>query len=221
MRAVVFVNGKIGSLAPIREAICPDDTIVSVDGGIRHLRELGMTPHIIIGDMDSIDRDLLQQIRKKGVEILYFPPAKDETDLELALNMLEERGYTDCLLVAALGGRIDQTLANIWLLAERHHSDFKITADDGCEKVEVIFNNIKLTGSRGDTVSLIPFAGPVTGITTEGLQYPLENETLFPEKTRGLSNVMQGEQARIHIKSGKLICVYRREIFCEKEKNET
>ena len=215
MRAVVFANGEMGALAPIRGLIQPEDTIVSVDGGMRHLIALGFSPDIIIGDMDSIDPGRLTAMLAMDVEILQFPTEKDETDLELALDLLRNRGFKECIVVAALGGRTDQTLANIWLLAERNSDDFLISADDGCERVFVVLDDFVLRGTRGDTVSLIPYAAPVTGISTTGLQYPLANETLHPDKTRGLSNVLLADQAAIKIKTGKLLCVHRRESNCE------
>jgi len=149
---------------------------------------------------------------------LRFPPAKDETDLELTLDILKDRGFIEILVIGALGGRIDQTLANIWLLAERSRPDFSITFYDGCERVDLIFDQLTIIGEKGDLVSLIPFGSAVMGITTEGLAYPLQNETLFPEKTRGLSNVLLGEQAKIFIRSGRLLCVHRRRKTCYKEK---
>lgn len=218
MRAVIFANGEISRLSPVNDLIHADDTIVSVDGGMRHILTFGLCPDIIIGDMDSINPGALISAENEGVEILRFPPTKDETDLELAINLLKQRGFDQCLVVGALGGRIDQTLANLWLLAELHRPDFKISFDDGCERVTLITDSLSISGQRGDIVSLIPFGAVVTGITTQGLEYPLCEETLFPAKTRGLSNVLIGEKAEIHIKSGRLLCIQRRDSACSKRK---
>lgn len=218
MRAVIFANGEISRSSAVNDLVRAEDTIVSVDGGMRHLLALGLRPHIIIGDMDSISPGALTTAEKEGVEILRFPPAKDETDLELAINLLKKRGFDQCLVVGALGGRIDQTLANLWLLAELHRPDFRISFDDGCERVDLITDSLTIFGQSGDIVSLIPFGAAVTGITTRGLEYPLQEETLYPAKTRGLSNVLIEEKGEVHIKSGRLLCIQRRDAACPKRK---
>lgn len=210
MRAVLFSNGEVPDPLQLRSILHADDTIISADGGMRHLHALGQTPHTLVGDMDSIDPDRLAALEKAGIEILRFPPAKDETDLELALTIIEQRGFKQVVIVGALGGRFDQTIANLWLLAERSSANFDISFNDGCECVYLILGELTVSGEVGDLISLIPYAAPVQGITTEGLEYPLDNETLVPDKTRGLSNVLLANQARISIKSGRLLCIHRR-----------
>jgi len=214
MRAVLFINGEVAQPQSLRNIFEIGDTLVSVDGGMRHLKALDLLPQIVIGDMDSIDAESLSALEQGGTEILRYPAEKDQTDFELALDILAERGFNEILVIGALGGRVDQALANIWLLAERSQPGFSISFDDGCEQVFLIQNKLTLKGQKGDQVSLIPYQSPVQGITTEGLEYPLNNETLFPEKTRGLSNVLIGEQAQISIKSGRLLCIHRSESAC-------
>lgn len=218
MRAVLFSNGEVPQPLSVREHLRQDDVFVAVDGGMRHLHVLDLSPQLIIGDMDSIPSNILSEFEKADTEVLRFPPAKDETDLELALDILAERGFDEILIVGALGGRIDQTVANIWLLANHSCPGFSIRFDDGCERIDLILDQLTINGAAGDQVSLIPFGSEVTGITTKGLAYPLDDETLFPEKTRGLSNVLNGKQAQIQIRSGKLLCIHRRIAICRKEK---
>jgi len=218
MRAALFSNGDVPNPLSIRDNLRPDDVIVSVDGGMRHLRVLDLYPQLIIGDMDSIQTDILSNLEEAGIEVLRFPPAKDETDLELALIILEERGFDEILIIGALGGRIDQTLANIWLLAQRSRPGFSITFNDGCERINLILDQFTIIGEIGDQVSLIPFGSAVKGISTKGLEYPLCDETLYPDRTRGLSNVLRNEKASIVIKSGRLLCIHRRSAACRKVK---
>ena len=218
MRAVIFANGEINQMPSAAQLVHGDDVIISVDGGMRHLKALGLKPHLIIGDMDSILPEVLSSAQADGIEILRFPPEKDETDLELAIQLVQQRGFTECLVIGALGGRIDQTLANIWLLLAGPRADFKMVFDDGCEKLSLITDTHTVVGTPGDIISLIPFGTPVTGITTLGLVYPLVDETLYPERTRGLSNVMSAEKAEIKIGSGRLLCIQRRLAACQKEK---
>jgi thiamine pyrophosphokinase len=64
-----------------------------------------------------------------------------------------------------------------------------------------------LDGKPGDTVSLIPLGGDTEGITTQWLEYPLEDETLYFGSTRGISNVLLDENATVFIKKGLLLCI--------------
>jgi thiamine pyrophosphokinase len=66
-------------------------------------------------------------------------------------------------------------------------------------------------GRPGDIVSLIPWSGEVRGVCTEGLHWPLRDETLYPEKTRGISNEMENETAAISQKSGLLLVIHHRQ----------
>ena len=93
-----------------------DDFLVAVDGGLRHLLAINRQPHLLIGDLDSVTPEQLEALSSGGVEIQRFPVEKDETDLELALLETTRRGYKTIILVGALGGRIDQMLANLYLL---------------------------------------------------------------------------------------------------------
>ena len=211
MRAVIYANGKIANPALVKPLLKRDDFIVSADGGMRYIHALNLQPQLIIGDMDSISPGLLGKAEHDQIQVVQFPAEKDETDLELAILEVQSRGFNECLVVGALGGRTDQMLANIWLLAKLTRKNFRITYDDGHEQLALALETLTLVGEKGDTVSLIPFSQPVTGISTEGLQYPLCGETLFPEKTRGISNVMMGGEATIRIESGRLLCIHRRD----------
>lgn len=214
MRAVIFANGEITDIALVKPLIRADDFIVSADGGMRYIHALDLQPHLIIGDMDSISPALLDYAKNNEIQIMRFPTAKDETDLELAVGEVKVRGFDACLVIGALGGRTDQTLANVWMLAHADSTEMTLEFDDGCESLNLIRDHIIITGNEGDTVSLIPLFPSVSGITTSGLLFPLVNESLYPEQTRGISNVMTGKKAEINIESGKLLCVRRRKTCC-------
>jgi thiamine pyrophosphokinase len=207
-RVVLFVNGELPAPANIRTWLNADDVLVAVDGGLAHLVRLGLTPNLVIGDLDSADPEQIQDLRARGVEIRTFPTDKNETDLELALDAALELEPAAIRVVAALGGRLDQTLANIFLLTRPDLAEHDIRLIDGQTEVFLIRKSAGLSGEIGQRVSLLPLNGPVTGIHTEGLRYPLTNETLFPEKTRGISNQMNANRARISIQSGLLLCIH-------------
>jgi thiamine pyrophosphokinase len=210
-RCLIFANGTLPDLDAARRLLRPDDFLIAADGGTRHALDLGRTPSIVIGDLDSISEEERRTMEDEGVEIIQHPRDKDETDLELALDHAIRLGHREIVIVAALGGRLDQTLANLSLISVHRPSSTVVRLDDGVESAQFCRARSEVRGRRGDLVSLIPWGGEVTGVRTEGLRWPLSNETLFPHKTRGVSNEMTGEVADIQIASGLLLIVHRRQ----------
>ena len=210
-RIVIFANGELPDPHKICELLRPDDFIMCADGGTRHALALNLTPSLVIGDMDSIQKEQWQRLEKAGVEIEIFPRDKNETDLELAINRAIELAPRKIMIVAALGGRLDQTFGNIALLTDPRLSTLEVWLDDGVEEIFFCRNQVQIQGGSGDIVSLIPWGNPVHGVQTQGLKWPLHQETLYPEKTRGISNEMLGEKASLNISSGILLVIHRRQ----------
>jgi thiamine pyrophosphokinase len=210
-RIVIFANGELPDLDKARLLLRADDTFICADGGTRHALSLDVTPNLIIGDMDSAAKVQLQVLQGAGVPIELFPHDKNETDLELAINRARGLKPKQILIIAGLGGRLDQTLGNIALLTDARLSTFDARIDDGVEEIFLCRNQAEVWGKSGDLVSLIPWQGPVSDVQTEQLKWPLHHETLYPDKTRGISNEMLGETASISIGSGLLLIVHRRQ----------
>lgn len=211
-RALIFINGNLPDLDAVRHILHPDDFMIAADGGTRHLLALDLLPSVVIGDLDSLDPADHRTLQENQTEIIQHPEDKDATDLELALNYALDLGYRNIRLVAALGGRLDQTLANLSLLANPSLAELDVRIDDGVEEAFFIRRQAQIHGRAGETVSLIPWGGDVTGIRTEGLRWPLHGETLYAYKTRGISNEILSEEARINIKSGLLLCIHSSKI---------
>ena len=210
-RILIFANGALSDLEKVRALIRSDDFILCADGGSRHALALGLTPHLVIGDMDSATSHEIQQLEKADVPIELFPRDKNETDLELAIQRALEKHPEAILIVAALGGRLDQTLGNITLLSDARLADVDVRLDDGVEEVFFCRTRSEVRGRSGDLVSLIPWREKVEGVQTKNLKWSLHDEILYPEKTRGISNEMTADVANIEIKSGLLLVVHRRQ----------
>ncbi|HPH94600.1 MAG TPA: thiamine diphosphokinase [Anaerolineaceae bacterium] len=209
-RAVIFVNGELRRPKAVKASLTPADFLISADGGLRHLTALGLTPHLLVGDLDSADAPTVARLQVAGVSVQRHPREKDATDLELALQAALAQGLRDLLLVAALGGRLDQTLGNLALLSLPELAGCTVLLDDGEEEVRLIRAQAVIHGQAGETLSLLPWQGLAEGVTTEGLRYPLFAETLYPERTRGISNELLAETARVSLKRGQLLCIRRR-----------
>jgi thiamine pyrophosphokinase len=217
-RAWIFANGEQFNVEAVRALAQPGDFRVAADGGLHHMRRLGFDPDLVIGDLDSLEPAEIDQLKKAGVRLEQHPVHKDETDLELAVEAVLRAGYTSVLILGGLGGRLDMTLANIFLLALPELAGIDIRLEDGVEEVFLIQPGVRsedegrvIVGRPGDRVSLLPLGGPAIGVRTGGLYYPLRGETLYPERTRGVSNQMVADQARVTLEEGQLICIHSRQ----------
>lgn len=208
-RAIIFANGQLANLPTAQALLQPDDLIIAADGGSRHCLALGLTPYLLIGDLDSTPPEVVESLQAAGTHVLRHPIRKDQTDLELALDWAIKHEVTDILVIAALGGRWDQTLANLLLPTLPAYKDVHIRLVDDAQQISALRGpgTLSLTGAIGDTVSLIPVGGPAVGVTLTGLEYPLFNATIQLGSTLGISNVLTQPVAHVELYQGRLICV--------------
>jgi thiamine pyrophosphokinase len=209
-RAWIFVNGDLSNPEAVKSMIRPADLLVAADGGLRHMRSLGLPPAAVLGDFDSISDDEFKRLVEEGVKVEKHPVAKDETDLELALIWVLAKGIKHIRIVAAQGDRFDHTLGNLFLLMLPELADCDVRLEDGLDEVFLIRSRATVEGLPGDRVSLLPLGKPAAGITTRGLRFALFGETLWPERTRGISNTMLETSATIELTDGVLICIHTR-----------
>ncbi len=209
-RAIIFANGKMEIPPPIIGSILSSDLIIAADGGTQHCKSLKIAPNVIIGDFDSVVFADTSSYQQAGVEMIQYPTHKDETDLELALLYALNHEVTHVYIIGALGNRWDMTIANIMLGVHLSFSQLSIRLLDGLDELAILRGEgqTDINDRSGDTLSLIPVGGDARGIITHGLVYPLTDETLFFGSSRGVSNVIISDQARIFIKAGiLLLCV--------------
>jgi thiamine pyrophosphokinase len=212
-RAVIFVNGVQIDPAGLLPLLDKQDYLVAADGGLRFLQLFHLQPHLLIGDFDSISQEEIDQARANGADVRQYPIHKDETDLELAIDAVLQAGYRQIWIVGGLGGRLDMTLGNLYLLLLPELKDCDVRLEDGLEEVFLIRpgnHPAQVCGKPGERVSLLPLNGPAEGVRTQGLYYPLRGETLYQERTRGISNVLTAPEASITLQSGILCCIHTR-----------
>ncbi|QNU65594.1 thiamine diphosphokinase [Ruminiclostridium herbifermentans] len=210
MRAVLVCNGSINDYNIIKKYITMDDFIISVDGGARHLRNMGIIPNILIGDFDSAISCDLQYFVDMGIEKNKFPEEKDMTDSELAIEKAAEIGADELLFIGAMGSRIDHSLANVFLLKKCMDIGIKACIVDEHNTIFIINSTIKIKKQEGYKLSLIPVSERVTGVTTYGLKYRLDNATMLFSTSWGVSNEFLEDEAAVTIDEGLLlVCVSR------------
>lgn len=211
---LVFANGDLNDgpavhnvlawFTSTRARLC-----IAADGGARHAQKLGLTPQLVVGDFDSLTSNELDHLQRAGAELRRFPAHKDETDLELALVAVAQADCDPICVIGGIGDRLDQTLANVYLLALPALEGRAVWFVSGKQTAWLAHPGVvQIHGLPGDTVSLIPLYEEAGGIVTDGLEYPLRDETLRFGPARGISNVLLGDSASIRFERGILLLIH-------------
>jgi len=204
---VLILAGGTTPTSAVQNALPPAAMCIAADSGIDHARRLGLQPDVLIGDLDSASAEGLAWAAEVGIEIQRHRAAKDETDLELALDHAVAF-RPDRIVVAAIGGgRFDHLLANFALLANRRYATVAIDAMVDTALVSVIHDQRRLNGDVDELVSLLPINGDAVSVTTSGLRYPLDGEDLPAGSSRGVSNVLTRTEATVSLDHGTLLAI--------------
>jgi thiamine pyrophosphokinase len=203
----IVVAGGVAPLPQAARGLPPDADVIAADSGLDHARALGLEVNLVVGDMDSVRPESLAAAIDAGAVIEEHPVAKDQTDLELALDRAMERQPSRLVVIGGETGRVDHFLAIALLLASARYAAVPVEARLGHAVLHVVRRHLTFTGRAGDVVTLLPLHGRARGITTEGLVYPLMNEDLVPGTTRGVSNEMAGATASVRLESGVLLVI--------------
>jgi thiamine pyrophosphokinase len=206
-RAIIISNGKMKNKRFYNKLIKKNDYIICVDGGSKHAKKLNITPRMIIGDLDSLDRPTQEYFLKKGVEIIRYNREKDKTDMQIAVELVMKMGFKDVLIMCVFGDRLDHVLANIFLLQMLVERNIKSKIIDEYNEIFLIKNSGKIRGKAGDIVSLLPLTQEVSKIKTKGLKYEIVNGKLKICDTLGISNVLTKNVATINFKKGNLLVI--------------
>jgi thiamine pyrophosphokinase len=181
--------------------------VVAADGGLIPLLEAGVHPDVLIGDLDSSFAPY-----PEGVKVVL--DADQETnDLEKALNYVHSSGFRNILVLGATGLRLDQTLKNLSVLMQFNGKFDRLHFEDHLCNIRVADQNTELSLQSGTAISLFPISGKVDHIVTQGLKYPLLNESLENGTRDGSSNVVVSSPVSIQYKSGSLLLIINHKSF--------
>jgi thiamine pyrophosphokinase len=196
------------------------DLVVAADAGALLAEPLGLHLDLIVGDGDSLGEAATAEFEARGVAVERSPADKDASDTELALLAAASRGATEVIVLGAFGGRLDHALANVWILAHPALAGQAVSLLDGRTRLRLLSAagpdedrapvGLDLANRPGGLVTLLPFDGPATGVTTAGLRWPLVEATLPSGFSRGLSNEIlppDGQAPRVELGGGHLIVI--------------
>ena len=191
--------------------------VVAVDSGADWCLAAGLVPDCLIGDMDSVRAETRALLAAQDVEELVFERDKDATDLELALELLLSRGFTDLVATNVLHGRLDHELAALGNLADAGTRGMAVTLVEPTQTI-IFMNNpgarselrLRLGQNLGPDnappVSLIAWGGGAI-VSASGFKWPLDQATLQPNSSLGVSNVPITDEPLIRLWSGALLVV--------------
>ncbi len=206
--AVIIFNGGDALPRRVVDELPAGAFTIAADSGVEHALALEWPIDLAVGDFDSVSPAALAAAEATGTRVERHPVAKDRTDLELALDAAVTRQPEEIVVVGGHGGRVDHFLAGVLVLTRDAYADIAVRAIVGSARLHVVRRRVDLYGRPGDLLTLLPVAGPVAGVTTEGLRYPLVDEPLDPGSTRGVSNVLLGPTASVTVHGGVLLAIH-------------
>lgn len=212
MDAILIGNGEIKDYKMLESYIKKSNTIViCCDGGLKHTYKLDMKPDYIIGDFDSAPSKLLRYYKKFDIPMKVFPEKKDKTDMELGLEFALDLKPKEIFIFGGIGSRFDHTLANANILKIALECGVKASLINEVHIINLINKKFSIVGNKGDLLSLIPLTQEVSGVTTFGLEYPLDNAVIKIGSSIGISNVFISNEVNIIIKEGLLLVIQTKE----------
>lgn len=195
MPALIFLNGDCTYSEELKKLILNHSVVVAADGGYEHCRKLGLVPDYLVGDMDSISSSGLEEFSRISPEkLLRYPPEKDFTDSEIALNKVLENNVKEIIFIGAMGGRYDHMFANQMTAASLALKGINVTLTDGNTFMYSITADNPFTRSVNKSVktkyrySLIPCVEDIEHVDISGLKYSLSKTPLMFGSQRGVSN---------------------------------
>lgn len=208
---IILTNGEIDDPAFLRSRLdsYSEAIVIAADGGLRHAESLGLKVDILIGDLDSVLEEEKINLSDQGASLHEFPGAKDETDLELALMHAAKSGAKAIVVLGAVGGRLDMSLANIFLLTHPQLAGIQVELWDDYQTAWLLRPpGGDISGQPGDTVSLIPLLNGATNISTTNLSYALKDSALHAGEVRGVSNILTDGNAHVDLGGGTILVVH-------------
>ena len=198
-KALLFINGDAPKSLPNLENY---GLIACTDGAFHYLKRMELPLaqlDFISGDFDShsgSDKDMYE-------EKFILTLDQEKTDFHKALEIIQERGFSEIDVFGGSGGEQDHFLGNI-TVAYAFKDRMKIKFYDEFSEYYFIPNHFTLEGAKNRMISLYPFPS-VNNITTQGLNWPLTNETLSITSRIGTRNFAVEDEISVEYESGDVL----------------
>ncbi|MEO6126234.1 MAG: thiamine diphosphokinase [Ilumatobacteraceae bacterium] len=182
-----------------------ETVMIAADSGLDHALTAGFRPDIVVGDFDSVSVAALHWARTNDIDIDEHPPAKDDTDTELALATAISRGATDIVMISGGGDRLDHSIGALTALGHPSLARLRsVSALWSDSTIHVLHGprSLEIELPTGTTFSLLALHGRCTGVGEVGAQWPLDDAVIEPASSRGISNVSIAETVTVSVATG-------------------
>lgn len=208
MNIAIVAGGKPPSEKLLREYIPEINFIIAADKGSECLYNYNIIPDLLLGDFDSVKKEILNNIKLHVKEILEFPPEKDYTDTEIAVLEAVKRGAEKIYLFGATGSRMDHVLGNIGLLLSAEKKGVALEILDDNNRLYLGKNKMKLYGKCGENISFHALSDNVSKLNIIGAKYNLENYDLNLLDPRAICNEFVNTPIEISYENGQLLVLH-------------
>jgi len=209
MRAVIVTGGTVGDDEFVRGQCAAADLLIAADAGALVLERLGIVPDLAVGDFDTAGPEIVARLAASGIPTETHPVAKDYTDTHLAIVIAIARGVKEIIVLGALGGpRYDHMLATALSLAAPTFAGVRIRLVDPLHTMLVLRpgESVALHGAPGEYVSLLSLTKEVTGVSGDGLLYPLPTTFRLGDNI-GVSNELTAPDATVSVSGRGILLV--------------
>ena len=210
-RFVIFLNGEYKYSQEFIDRLVSEETICfCADGGANFAFQYGKVPEMIIGDLDSIEKKVLEYYKSNNILIKKFPKDKDFTDFELILkeiNKISENknSVEKIFVVGGLGKRIDMILSNLFIMEKYKNLVFL----QENEEIFYVEKSFVLKNKKEYEFSIIPISEKVEKLTLKGFKFETDKIDVKRENSRLVSNVILENEASVEFENGKLIIILK------------
>jgi thiamine pyrophosphokinase len=179
------------------------NTIISADGGASIALKLGLIPDIVIGDLDSIDKNAIDKLKNKS-RIIKIKRQSD-TDLEKAIKFAVKNRFTDAVVLSASGKRVDHSLVN-FSLPIKFFNKIRLTILTNHSLLLPVKGDVKIKSVKGEVLSFFGFDDK-TVVITGGLKYAMKNTNLHFGRNESISNVSSSETVELKVNGGIILVI--------------
>ena len=186
------------------------DRLIAMEKGALFCLAQGVRPDLVVGDFDTAGEEGYEAVIREGIPVERHPSAKDATDTELAVELAVNAGATQVILLCATGSRLDHVLGNIAMLSRLRGLGIDAEILDPHNRIRLVLpGTFSFTEEEmhGKYLSLIPYGGPVCGVTLRGFRFPGENLELPVDSSLGISNELTEKEGTVSFKKGQLLMI--------------
>lgn len=207
MKVIIISGGKPPSKELLLQEVTEDTFLIAADSGANCLYKYNIKPDLLLGDFDSIDRDVLEYFKKSNCTMDVYPTEKDFTDTEIAVKKALSMNPSEIVFLGCTGSRVDHLLGNIGMLKICLQNGVNAYVKDENNNIRLTSASTSLRGTGGQIFSLQAYGDEVTQLTIEGAKYSLNNYNLKIGESITISNEFLGDIVNLKFKTGTLMII--------------